>query len=330
MAKTVFVDGDPSQSIMGTVITAAMMDAINKHRHRGLDQDGDGSLDYAADTGAADAYAIALSPVLPAYITGMPIHFKAANANTGASTLNVNALGVKDIKKNYNAALVADDIKAGQMVTVVYDGVNFQMLSATQVSDTDTDEKAKVSANDTTAGYLNGKLTAGAGVALTEGSDGGNETLSVSFNIPYIKVSNVQNAGTAGGTFTSGARRTRVINTEDIDTGNHCAINANQITLAAGTYECMIMVPAYNCDQHQAYLRNITDGADTLIGTSERTNDLKAVTKSIIMGRFTIAAPKVFEVQHQCSATRNDDGFGVAANLGASEIYTIAEFRKVA
>lgn len=44
---------------------------------------------------------------------------------------------------------------------------------------TDLDEKAKVSANDTTAGYLNGKLVAGSGVTLTENSDGGNETLTV-------------------------------------------------------------------------------------------------------------------------------------------------------
>ena len=41
------------------------------------------------------------------------------------------------------------------------------------------DEKAKVSSNDTTAGYLNGKLVAGDGIDLTENSDGGNETLTV-------------------------------------------------------------------------------------------------------------------------------------------------------
>lgn len=42
-----------------------------------------------------------------------------------------------------------------------------------------TDEKAKVSANDTTAGYLNGKLVAGTNVTLTENNDGGNETLTI-------------------------------------------------------------------------------------------------------------------------------------------------------
>lgn len=43
----------------------------------------------------------------------------------------------------------------------------------------DTDEKAKVSANDTTAGYLNGKLVAGSGIGFTENNNGGNETLTI-------------------------------------------------------------------------------------------------------------------------------------------------------
>ena len=43
----------------------------------------------------------------------------------------------------------------------------------------DTDVKTGVSSNDTTAGYLNGKLVAGEAVTFTENSDGGNETLTV-------------------------------------------------------------------------------------------------------------------------------------------------------
>tara|TARA_R100000808_G_C2144429_1_gene152208 strand:- start:139 stop:2523 length:2385 start_codon:yes stop_codon:yes gene_type:complete len=46
----------------------------------------------------------------------------------------------------------------------------------------DTDKLVSVSANDTTPGVLNGKLTAGANISLTEGSDGGNETLAVALN----------------------------------------------------------------------------------------------------------------------------------------------------
>lgn len=41
------------------------------------------------------------------------------------------------------------------------------------------DEKLKVSSDDTTAGYLDGKLTAGTGISLTVGSPAGNETLAV-------------------------------------------------------------------------------------------------------------------------------------------------------
>ena len=43
----------------------------------------------------------------------------------------------------------------------------------------DTDVKTKVSANDTTAGFLNGKLVAGSNVTLTENNDGGDETLTI-------------------------------------------------------------------------------------------------------------------------------------------------------
>ena len=49
-----------------------------------------------------------------------------------------------------------------------------------------TDELAKVSANDTTAGFLNGKLISGAGITLTENNDGGNETLSIINSAPNV------------------------------------------------------------------------------------------------------------------------------------------------
>ena len=39
--------------------------------------------------------------------------------------------------------------------------------------------KVKVSSNDSTPGFLNGKLVAGGNIAFTEGSDGGNETLTI-------------------------------------------------------------------------------------------------------------------------------------------------------
>jgi hypothetical protein len=55
----------------------------------------------------------------------------------------------------------------------VWNGSSWDAIAA------DTDVKVAVSSNDTTAGFLNGKLVAGDGIDLTEGSDGGNETLTV-------------------------------------------------------------------------------------------------------------------------------------------------------
>lgn len=40
-------------------------------------------------------------------------------------------------------------------------------------------QKSKVSANDSTGGYLNGKIVAGTGITVTENNDGGNETLTI-------------------------------------------------------------------------------------------------------------------------------------------------------
>ena len=61
--------------------------------------------------------------------------------------------------------------------------------TATGFGSVDT-EKVKVSSNDTTAGFLNGKLVAGTNITLTEGTDGGNETLTATLSgtIPTVRL----------------------------------------------------------------------------------------------------------------------------------------------
>jgi hypothetical protein len=84
-------------------------------------------------TGAASVYAIANSPVYPtaasAYRTGQIYTFIANHSNTGASTLNVDGQGAKAITKDVATPLVANDILAGQVVSVLYDGVLFQLIT---------------------------------------------------------------------------------------------------------------------------------------------------------------------------------------------------------
>lgn len=88
--------------------------------------------DYQADSVGTDAYAITCTPAPTAYTTGMRFAFKAGTANTGACSLNINSLGAKTIKKAYTLDLATGDILANQIVEVVYDGTNFQMVSAQQ------------------------------------------------------------------------------------------------------------------------------------------------------------------------------------------------------
>lgn len=86
------------------------------------------SSDYVADTGTANAYLIAPSPVISAYAAGQTFSFKATNANTTTSTVNVNSVGAKTIKKGSGNNLTSGDIAAGQIVVIEYDGTNFQLV----------------------------------------------------------------------------------------------------------------------------------------------------------------------------------------------------------
>lgn len=57
-----------------------------------------GAFNFAADAGGTDDYAITLSPAPAAYVNGMMVVFDPNTANTGACTLNINALGAKSLK----------------------------------------------------------------------------------------------------------------------------------------------------------------------------------------------------------------------------------------
>jgi len=59
---------------------------------------------------------------------GKTVKIKFTNANTSASTLNINSLGAKAIKKSNGNDLSSGNIKAGQICNLVYTGSVFQLL----------------------------------------------------------------------------------------------------------------------------------------------------------------------------------------------------------
>jgi hypothetical protein len=148
----------------------------------------------------------------------------------------------------------------------------------------------------------------------------------------YAIIADQKTAGTNGGGFTSGAWRTRDLNTELADADGIVSISSNKFTLQAGTYLVKASVPGYNVTRHMARLENDTDGTVVAYGTSEYTKSTDYVTtRSIVIARFTIAGAKAFEISHHCQDDKATDGFGVQSNSQFSvdyEQYTIVEIYK--
>ena len=84
-----------------------------------------------ADTGAANAYVVSVSPYISVLTEGIEIAFKPANTNTTASTLNVNGFGAINLYDRNGSALIAGLVASGNLVTARYDGTNWRLTSAT-------------------------------------------------------------------------------------------------------------------------------------------------------------------------------------------------------
>ena len=109
----------------------------------------DGEYQWFTAGGTADAITGALSPALPAYITGQGFRFKATGNNTGPVTVNLNSLGAKALTKNGTNALVAGDLISGAVYSIAYDGNQFQVISGVAIGGLGT------------AAYLNAGTAAG-------------------------------------------------------------------------------------------------------------------------------------------------------------------------
>ena len=150
------------------------------------------------------------------------------------------------------------------------------------------------------------------------------------FGSALLHVRDEKANGTNAGTFTSGSYVKRDLNTTLTNEISGASISSSVITLPAGTYYIIASAPQLYVASHKIKLRNTTDGSDTLIGTTEYANPSADTTRSFVAGRFTIAGQKNFELQHRCSTTVADFGFGYRASFGDIEVYTDVQIWKVA
>ena len=91
------------------------------------------NLNYAADTGVANAYVVNLNPAPTEYSEGLTVWLKALAGSTGPSTIKVNDLDPVPILKIGHYPLAAGDITANYFTGLKYTDGAFQII--TQSSD---------------------------------------------------------------------------------------------------------------------------------------------------------------------------------------------------
>jgi len=150
---------------------------------------------------------------------------------------------------------------------------------------------------------------------------------AVSF-VSYAIIADQKTLGTNGGTFTSGAWRTRDLNTEIADPDGIVSISSNQFTLGAGSYLIRWTCPVVGgVQQHQSKLYNITTAADVAVGIN---GFCGASNGNVSPGsaRVTLSGSTVFQIQHQCDTTVLNNGFGQNATFGTCQYTTVEIFKE--
>ena len=152
------------------------------------------------------------------------------------------------------------------------------------------------------------------------------------FSNQLLHVRDEKSTNTSAGAATGGTQHVRDLNTVKTNEITGASLSSNQITLPSGTYFISARAPAFMVNAHKIFLYNTTDASNTLIGSSSYADTTYQVANdSVLFGRFTIAAQKVFELKHSIQVSRGGNGLGVETNLsGVVEVYAEVLIWKVA
>lgn len=119
----------PSANLpMGGMVHTGVGTGTARDSYASIAQVQDGAFKYASSLQTLNAYTIAVSPAPTGYAAGQQFNFKAFGSNSGATTLNVNSLGPKNVWSN-GAPCTGGEIVGGRIYSVIYDGTQFQLIS---------------------------------------------------------------------------------------------------------------------------------------------------------------------------------------------------------
>jgi hypothetical protein len=171
----------------------------------------------------------------------------------------------------------------------------------------------------------------GATKLAVEDSAGSVAVLGPGELIAIIEDQKAQNTG--GQSITSGADRTRDLNTLSYNRNSLASLASNQFTLPAGTWEiswqCPVALSGVDNSVGQSLLYNVTDASEVARGTPISISDGSASNGGgdlVSQGAdvVTIAGSKAFEIRARTSV---DATGGTPANFG-TEVYTRVVVRR--
>lgn len=134
MSGNKFFTDDSHQVLDGNIVYASDLNSPLAALAIGIDSltdniQNDGTV-TGDDTGTANAYVVDIDPAPTSYVEGQSVWLKPVNSCTGPSTINVNSLGVKEIRRNGLQELRANDLVANYYTHLKYNGTYFLVVSA--------------------------------------------------------------------------------------------------------------------------------------------------------------------------------------------------------
>lgn len=220
-------------------------------------------------------------------------------------------------------------------ISYLYTALEF--LNATRLDLGDIQDKVLlVGITSASLLYLNG----GDGVEfvfsneLSVGDKATLDTFVANYTDPIIytettcKISDIKSPGTNGGSFTQGVWTKRELNVlEGLVDFASLDVETSTITLKPGKYIVTARAPSCGAGNNQVRIRNMTTGDYTLGMNTYSTSNF--MSTSDISQYFEFTGNTDIVIEHICSITTADIGFGRAVGYGANEIYTTVFIQKI-